>query len=288
MRLINAVGRKWLERHVYEALHEDLGARGDITCHATISPEQLGTAELIAKAEGVIAGCDWAVVCGELTDPAVEWNFHVSDGEHVQPGQKIAEVHGPLTGILISERTALNGLAHLSGIATMTRKAVELVQGTVAAVLDTRKTTPGFRLAEKYAVHAGGGQNHRKGLYDEILIKENHIVAAGGIAKAVLTCRDWLRNHAKGEQIPIEIEVTSLDELQEALSVKPERILLDNFTEELLKQAVEINQNRCQLEASGGITLENIHQVALTGVHRISLGALTHSVVSLDLSLLVR
>ncbi|MCB2210507.1 carboxylating nicotinate-nucleotide diphosphorylase [bacterium] len=286
MRLRDATGDEWLARHVREALDEDLGDRGDITSLATIPVDQTGEAQLVAKQDGIIAGIDWAVYTGRMTDPAAAWTFHVEDGTHVTPGQLLATVTGPVHGILISERTALNGLGRLSGVATMARDAMRLVAGTRAVVIDTRKTTPGWRIAEKYAVTCGGAGNHRIGLYDEILIKENHIEAAGGVAEAVRTSHVWVAEH--GGNTPIEVEVETLEQLDLALQEKPDRILLDNFPPEHLIQAVERTGDLCVLEASGGITLANLAEVAATGVHRISLGALTHSAKPLDISLRMR
>ncbi|MBD3165535.1 carboxylating nicotinate-nucleotide diphosphorylase [bacterium] len=288
MSLREAVGSRWLEIHVSEALREDLGRAGDITCEATVPETIIGQADLVAKQVGVLAGADWAILTGERTEPPVNWEFVVEDGTRLKPGQVVAHVRGPLWGILISERTAINGLARLSGIAGMTNAAVKAVRGTRARVLDTRKTTPGWRVAEKYAVRIGGGANHRVGLYDEILIKENHIEAAGGIGNAMERALEWRRKRALELNVPIEIEVKSLEELKEALVFSPERILLDNFSLEDLKLAVKTAGERCELEASGGITLQNIADVAASGVRRISLGALTHSAPPLDLSLLVK
>lgn len=287
MNLLQATGEQWIREKVLDALREDLSDRGDITSLSTVPADLMGRAELVAKGEGVLCGADWAVVCGQLTEPAVRWEFSFEDGQRVNPGDVLATVTGPMRGILISERTALNGLGHLSGIATAAARAMERVSGTEAVVIDTRKTTPGWRLAEKYAVRCGGGGNHRIGLYDEILIKENHIEAAGGVAQAVEAAKRW-RESGVGGDLPIEVEVRDLDELRIALEAGPDRILLDNFTPELMRQAVEIAAGRCALEASGGITLKSLRRVAETGVQRISLGALTHSIVPLDISLLVR
>ncbi len=288
MRLVDAVGKEWLIQHVNEALQEDLGDNGDITSLATIPPDKEGYAELIAKSNGVLAGIDWGIFTGKLCTPAVDWKFIFQDGSVVKKGDVLARVNGPIHGILISERTALNGLGRLSGIATMAAEATKRVAGTNAVVLDTRKTTPGWRKAEKYAVLQGGGSNHRIGLFDEILIKENHVEASGGLLNAIRDAQKWRIDADMDEYIPIEIEVTSIDELKEALEGKPDRILLDNFSIEMMEEAVVIAEFQCDLEASGGITLENIHEVAQTGVDRISLGALTHSVIPLDLSLLIR
>ncbi len=286
MSLRDATGYEWLERHVREALHEDLGERGDITSLSTIPASQQGIAVLVAKQHGVIAGIDWAVETGDQTDPPAIWEFSVEDGEVVEPGQTLATVTGPVHGILISERTALNGLGRLSGVATLSHQCMKAVAGTNAIVIDTRKTTPGWRMAEKYAVSMGGAGNHRIGLYDEVLIKENHIEAAGGVAKSVRMAKDWVCEH--GGKVPVEVEVETLDQLAEALSEQPDRILLDNFPPEHLRQAVEMAGEQCVLEASGGITLKSLTDVAATGVHRISLGALTHSAKPLDISLRMR
>ncbi|MBS1262158.1 MAG: putative nicotinate-nucleotide pyrophosphorylase [carboxylating] [Calditrichaeota bacterium] len=287
MSLAEAAGPEWLRRHVKEALAEDLGGRGDITSLATIGERVHGRAELIVKGDGVIAGIDWAIETGRRADPPVDWEFSVRDGDPVTAGQVVARVTGSVRGILLSERTALNGLGRLSGIATFARRAMERVRGTGAVVIDTRKTTPGWRLAEKWAVHCGGAENHRVGLYDEMLIKENHIEAAGGVAEAIRAAREWVRANAR-EAVPIEVEVETLDQLSEALTERPDRILLDNFPLDRMLEAVAINDGRCVLEASGGITLDTLADVAGTGVDRISLGALTHSAKPLDLSLRMR
>lgn len=288
MKLSEAAGAEWLDEQVKSALAEDLGNRGDITCQATVQEALHGRAELVAKQRGVVAGTEWARRCGELSEPQAQWSFHVEDGQRVQPGMVLAEVTGPLWGILISERTALNGFGHLSGIATAAAKASELVQGTNARVIDTRKTTPGWRRAEKYAVRVGGCDNHRLGLYDEFLIKENHIRAAGGVRNAIEKALHFRDQHADLAGSPIEVEVTSLEELDEALKCGPDRVLLDNFAHDELREAVRRAGDGVTLEASGGVTLGNLRQVAMTGVHRISMGMLTHSVTPLDVSLLLR
>jgi len=287
MGLIDATGIDWLHLHLKEALAEDLGDRGDITCQATINKSKKGFAELIAKEDGVLAGCDWAIECGKLTEPAVEWYFIKNDGDRVKKGEVIAQVNGSMVGILISERTALNGLGHLSGIATFAMKANLEVEGTRATVIDTRKTFPGWRIAQKYAVRMGGSANHRIGLYDEILIKENHIEASGGIKESIRDSQEYRKDNLK-DNPPIEVEVESITELHEALKENPERILLDNFSIDKLVEAVKITDGKCILEASGGITMVNLRKVAETGVERISMGAMTHSVTPLDLSLLVK
>ncbi|MFH0881535.1 MAG: carboxylating nicotinate-nucleotide diphosphorylase [bacterium] len=287
-RLISVVGKAWLEAQVDAALHEDLAKAGDITSAATVPETLQGFAELVAKGDGILCGLDWAITCGDRTDPPVTWEFLVSDGESVHPGQVLARIYGPMRGVLISERTALNGLGHLSGIATAAAKTMELVKGTDAQVIDTRKTFPGWRLAEKYAVRCGGAGNHRMGLYDEILIKENHIEAAGGVKNAVLAAKTWREQDASRSNIPIEVEVRDLDEFRAAVETEPDRILLDNFALDVMREAVNLAKGHVTLEASGGITMRTLAEVAATGVNRISLGALTHSVVPLDISLLVR
>lgn len=288
LSLISVMGKPWLEARVEEALREDLQTRGDITSAATVPETLQGFAELVSKGTGVLCGGDWAVICGDRTEPQVTWEFLVKDGETVHPGQVLARVFGPMRGILISERTALNGLGHLSGIATAAAQAMELVQGTKAQVIDTRKTFPGWRLAEKYAVRCGGASNHRVGLYDEILIKENHIEAAGGVKKAVIAAKKWREQDLSRADVPIEVEVRDLEEFRMALETEPDRILLDNFALDAMREAVNLAKGAVLLEASGGITLKTLSEVAATGVDRISLGALTHSVVPLDISLLVR
>jgi nicotinate-nucleotide pyrophosphorylase (carboxylating) len=286
--LMSAVGKAWLEAQVGAALHEDLAKAGDITSAATVPEALQGFAELVAKGDGILCGVDWAVICGDLTDPPVTWEFLVTDGESVHPDQVLARIYGPMRGILISERTTLNGLGHLSGIATAAAQAMELVAGTDAQVIDTRKTFPGWRLAEKYAVRCGGAGNHRIGLYDEILIKENHVEAAGGVKNAVLAAKKWREQEAVRSAVPIEVEVRNLEEFHAALETEPDRILLDNFALEAMREAVNLAKGSVTLEASGGITLRTLAEVAATGVNRISLGALTHSVVPLDITLLVR
>lgn len=289
MGLVQNLGSvEWVERYVTEALTEDLGERGDITSWSTVPENLFGRAELIAKADGIVAGADWAVVCGELTSPAAKWSFKIEDGTPVKKGDVIAVVEGPMRGILISERTALNGYGRLSGIATFAAKAMEMTKGTKAKVIDTRKTTPGWRMAEKYAVRMGGADNHRIGLFDEILIKENHIEAAGGVAEAVKAAKDWRSEQKERARTPIEIEVEDMESLATAIEFGPDRILLDNFTPEEIRKAVEFTNGRCILEASGGITMATLADYAATGVDRISLGAMTHSIIPLDISLLVR
>jgi nicotinate-nucleotide pyrophosphorylase (carboxylating) len=265
-------------------LDEDIGA-GDRTTEATVGAGQIAEGEFLAKSELVLAGLDLAMETFRLLDPNVEHKFIHRDGDRVSPGQAIAWIRGRARAVLGAERVALNLLQRLSGIATSTRAFVDAVAGTGATILDTRKTTPGLRALEKYAVRAGGGTNHRLGLNDAILIKENHVRLAGGVATAIRAARA-----NRGGVKWIEIEVESLAELDEALPERPDAILLDNFTPELAREAVGRArafdpERRIALEASGGITLANVRQFAQAGVDRISVGALTHSAPAADISL---
>lgn len=271
-----------LDRIVREALAEDIGA-GDITTLATVPAEAHAEAQIVAKARGVIAGLPVAQRVFHHLDPAVEFRAAVTEGATVRPGETIARVFGRAHPMLTGERVALNFLQHLSGIATRTARFVALVQGTRARITDTRKTVPGLRALAKYAVRVGGGHNHRLGLYDAVLIKENHIAAAGGIAAAV--------THARGfapHTMRVEVEVRDVREIDAALGAGADIILLDNMTVEQLRAAVEQIGARALTEASGGITEENVAAIAATGVDIISIGALTHSVPALDLSMLLR
>lgn len=260
------------------ALREDIGS-GDVTTEATIPSGARGRGEIIAKARGIVCGLPVAAAAFRAVDEEISLIPRVRDGEPVQPGDVVAEVEGPLRGILAAERTALNFLSRLSGIATLTARFVEAVAPYRAVILDTRKTTPGWRVLEKYAVRCGGGRNHRMGLYDMVLIKDNHVKACGSIAEAVRRVR------AAGVTVPIEVEVQSLAELKETLELGVDRVLLDNFSVEEIAEAVRITAGRVPLEASGGVTLENAAVIAATGVDYISVGALTHSAPALDLSL---
>ncbi len=260
------------------ALAEDLGP-GDVTTEAIVPEDALGEGVILAKAEGVLAGLPIAGEVFRRVDSKIHFTPEAQDGEPVAPGQLVARLSGPLRGILTAERVALNFLGRLSGIATLTSRYVEAVAPYRAVILDTRKTTPGWRLLEKYAVRCGGGRNHRLGLYDMVLIKDNHIAAAGSITAAVERAR------ASEVKLPIEVEVRTLGELEEALSLGVDRILLDNMDLATLREAVKLARGRAELEASGGISLKNVEEVAATGVDYISVGALTHSAPALDLSL---
>jgi len=260
------------------ALAEDLGD-GDVTTLATVPEGEEGKAKIIAKGYGILCGLPIAAEVFRKVEEGIRLKPMATDGEPVAPGAMVAEISGPLRGILTAERTALNFLGRLSGIATLTARFVDAVAPYRAVILDTRKTTPGWRALEKYAVRCGGGRNHRMGLYDMVLIKDNHIAVCGSLAEAVRRVR------ACGVRLPIEVEVTTLAELQEALSLGVDRILLDNMAPETMRAAVKKAGGRVPLEASGGITLDNVAEIAACGVDYISIGALTHSSPALDFSL---
>ena len=267
-----------IKRIIANALAEDIGP-GDVTSKAIIPPDSPLRGQFLVKAPGIIAGFE---VVGEVfaqVDRGITYLPLVEDGAAVAKGDVVARVEGDGPGILTAERVALNFLQRMSGIATATRAYVQAVAGTRAKILDTRKTAPGLRALDKLAVRLGGGSNHRFGLYDMVLIKDNHIAAAGSITAAVRRVRE----HVKG--LTIEVEVTSLEQLEEALALGVERIMLDNMSLEMMREAVRRTAGRAELEASGGITLESVDRVAATGVDLISVGALTHSVVGLDISL---
>jgi nicotinate-nucleotide pyrophosphorylase (carboxylating) len=272
-----------ISRLVELALIEDIGL-GDLTGEAIIPEDQLGEAELLCKAGGIVAGLPIAEMVFTFCDTSLTFEPHVADGSPVLAGQRLARVSGLLRGILKGERTALNFLQRMSGIATMTSKYVKAIEGTGARITDTRKTAPGLRALDKVAVSLGGGTNHRFGLDDMVLIKDNHIAAAGSITAAVTRCREFLERHQISAAI--EVETTTLAQVNEALGCEGiQRIMLDNFNIEKMREAVTIINRRCEVEASGGITLERIRPVAETGVDVISVGALTHSVSALDISL---
>ncbi|MGB6546373.1 MAG: carboxylating nicotinate-nucleotide diphosphorylase [Candidatus Acidiferrales bacterium] len=265
-------------------LDEDIG-HGDRTTEITVRAEQRAAGQLIAKSPLVLAGLDFAIETFRLLDSHLESKILFRDGDRVTSGQTIAWVRGRARALLGAERVALNLLQRLSGVATLTRAYVDAVAGTGPAILDTRKTTPGLRALEKYAVRAGGGTNHRLGLDDAILIKENHVRLAGGVAPAIRAAQA-----NRGSAKWIEVEVDTLAELDEALREQPGAILLDNFTPELTREAVararaRDPEHRIALESSGGITLPNVRQFAEAGVDRISIGALTHSAPAADISL---
>ena len=267
-----------IEALVERFLDEDIG-RGDRTTEAVVPEDLMGKARIESRESAVIAGLDVARVCfSSLAD--VSWTPEVEDGDRVGPGDVVTRIEGPLRAILTGERTALNLLQRMSGIATMASRYAEAVSGTPAQVVDTRKTTPGLRLLEKYAVRVGGGSNHRAGLDDGILIKDNHIAAAGSVTEAVTRALSEAPHGLK-----VEVEVSDLDQLDEALAAGAEAILLDNMSPDMVRDAVTRAGGKALLEASGGITLDTVSEYAKTGVDLISVGALTHSVRAIDLSL---
>jgi nicotinate-nucleotide pyrophosphorylase (carboxylating) len=272
-----AVATDTVERVVHAALAEDIGA-GDVTTEATVPEDAVGTAALLVNEPGVACGLVVVETAFRALDPEIRFEAFVADGDIVETPAVVARVAGSKRAILVGERVALNFLGRLSGIATLTRRHVDAVEGTDVAVLDTRKTTPGLRALEKHAVAVGGGRNHRFGLDDAVLVKDNHLRAAGSIAAAVELLRD-------ATDLPIEVECDTLDQVSEALEAGVDAILLDNMTLDELRDAVARTKGRARLEASGGVTLDTIRAIAETGVDEISVGALTHSARSLDVSL---
>ena len=273
-------------RLVELALQEDVGG-GDLTSQAVIPEALEGRGVFVVRAPGVLAGLPAAALVFATLDPRVRFESLLSDGQVVQPGSRLATVAGPMRSILSGERTALNFLQHLSGIATQTRRYVDAVAGLKCQVLDTRKTLPGWRLLEKYAVRCGGGHNLRMGLFDGVLIKDNHLAALGLGKKEIRTAIDAARR-LHGPAVPIEVEVDNLAELDEALRCGPDIVLLDNMPPELMREAVRRRDAvapRVRLEASGGVTLATVRAIAETGVDRVSVGALTHSAPALDIAL---
>jgi nicotinate-nucleotide pyrophosphorylase (carboxylating) len=265
------------------ALAEDIG-RGDLTTELTVLPDVRAEARIVAKEKGVLAGIALVdAVYGTLAGSTVSVQAHVADGEAFKRGTVIASLSGPAAALLTGERVALNFLQHLSGIATLTKQYVQAVRGTRARVVDTRKTLPGFRVLAKYAVRMGGGHNHRGGLDDGILIKDNHIIAAGGIAHAVRRARD-----AAPHPLKLEVECATQAEVDDALAAGADIILLDNMTVNQMAKAVRRIDGRALVEASGGVSLQTVRAIAETGVDIISVGALTHSAPAVDLSLDVR
>jgi nicotinate-nucleotide pyrophosphorylase (carboxylating) len=272
-----AVATDTVERVVLAALAEDIGA-GDVTTEATVAADAVGTAELLVKERGVVCGLGVAETAFRALDPEIRFEAFASDGDEVDAGAVVARVSGSDRAILTAERVALNFLGRLSGIATLTRRYVDAIDGTGARVLDTRKTTPGLRPLEKHAVAAGGGSNHRFGLDDAVLIKDNHLRAAGSIAAAVELVR-------AATDLSIEVECETIAQVEEALDAGVDAILLDNMSLDELRAAAALVDGRARLEASGGVTLDTIRAIAETDVDEISVGALTHSARSLDVSL---
>ncbi len=275
-----AVATETLQRVVREALAEDV-RDGDVTTDALFDESATGTAELLIKEPGVVCGLAAAEAVFRALDDEISFEPLVRDGDVVEPGPA-ARVDGSLRALLTGERTALNLLGRLSGVATLTRRYVDAVDGTGARILDTRKTTPGLRELEKYAVACGGGTNHRLGLYDAILVKDNHIRFAGGVTAAVRQLRQ------AGTALPLQVEAETLSDVREALAAGVDSILLDNMPPDTLREAVALAGGRVPLEASGGVTLDTVRTVAETGVDFISIGALTHAARSLDVSMEVQ
>jgi nicotinate-nucleotide pyrophosphorylase (carboxylating) len=279
----NSLDKHIIHQFIVNALAEDVGD-GDHTSLSTIPAGTQGKAKLIIKDNGILAGIDLALEIFNEIDPQLKVNVYIKDGTEVKFGDIAFDVTGDVQSILKAERLVLNSMQRMSGIATTTNEVVDLLTGTNTRVLDTRKTTPGMRYLEKWAVKIGGGVNHRFGLYDMILIKDNHVDYAGGIANAITNAKQYLIDTNK--KLQIEIEVRNLEELEEVLQAGGvDRILLDNFKFDVLKQAVAIIEGRYITEASGGITVDNVRDYADCGVDYVSMGSLTHSVKSLDMSL---
>ncbi|MBB3142150.1 carboxylating nicotinate-nucleotide diphosphorylase [Halomonas organivorans] len=266
-----------IRRDVTSALEEDIGS-GDITA-LLVAEDQRGEARITAKEDAILCGIAWVEEVCRQVDPSLRIEWRVADGDRVEPGQTLCQLTGNARSLLSAERTALNFLQLFSGTATRSRRYADLVSGTGVSLLDTRKTLPGLRLAQKYAVACGGCHSHRMGLYDAYLIKENHIAACGGIAPVVESARRL------GHDRPVEVEVETLDELGQALEALPDMIMLDNFSLDDLREAVSLTAGRVRLEASGGVTDATLRDIAATGVDCISLGALTKDVASIDLSM---
>ncbi|MEM1379070.1 MAG: carboxylating nicotinate-nucleotide diphosphorylase [Pseudomonadota bacterium] len=262
------------------ALAEDIGQGGDLTSLSTIDPHKDGIATLNARENGIVAGISAARLTFSLVDPACNVTCHVQDGDPIEPGTTLLTATGPAQGLLTAERTALNILSHLSGVATLTSAYVGKVHGTKARIAGTRKTLPGLRVLQKHAIRAGGGMTHRMSLSDAVMIKDNHIVAAGSIEAAITNARAFA-----GHTVKIEVEVDTLAQLDEALRAKPDIVLLDNMSTDDLSEAVRRASGQTILEASGGVTLDSVQAIAATGVDIISVGALTHSARSIDIGM---
>ncbi len=271
-----------LKNIIENALNEDIGNE-DITTSAIITKNTTGLGEFLVKQDGIVAGLDVLEILYNIFDPELNFKKNKNDGVKVTKGQVIANVEGNIASILTAERTALNFLQRMSGIATLANEFTERIKHTKAKILDTRKTAPGLRFIDKLAVKIAGCENHRIGLYDMFLIKDNHIIAAGSITKAVNACKKFRK--ANKENFRIEVETTNLEQVMEALKCKVDLIMLDNFNLADMKKAVELIDGKCKTEASGGIDLNTVKQIAETGIDFISVGALTHSVKALDISL---
>ncbi len=277
---LSPLPRTMLEPMIRRALDEDLGLAGDVTSAAVIPSDHRSEVVACARQPGCIAGLDCAELACALVDPAITMTRHVNDGDSVSSGTPIATFRGPSRSLLIAERTALNFMGHLSGIASATADLVRRVEGTHASIACTRKTTPGMRALEKYAVRAGGGMNHRYSLGDAVLIKDNHIAIAGGVVPALTSAKQTV-----GHMVKIEIEVDTLAQLEQVLEIGADAVLLDNMTPATLREAVGMIGGRAIAEASGGITPDSVRTVAETGVDLISMGWITHSAPCLDIGL---
>lgn len=265
---------------VRNALDEDLGLSGDVTTNATVGANVLSDALLVARKPGIVSGLALAEAAFRELDPGCTFEVDIEDGASIVANDTIARISGKARAILTAERVALNFMGRMCGIATLTRRYVDAVAGSKAKIVDTRKTTPGLRVFEKYAVQCGGGHNHRFGLFDAILIKDNHIVAAGGVAEAVKAARRYA-----GHMTKIEVEVDTLEQLDVVMRENVDCVLLDNMEPSDLRRAVKLVAGRCLTEASGGVNLDTVREIAATGVDLISVGALTHSAPVLDLGL---
>ncbi len=274
--------KKEVIKIIKNALKEDIGG-GDITTNLIVRKNKNGIADIIVKEDGIVAGLRIAREVFKYLDNDILFKNFIREGEQVSRGQEIAQVKGKLRALLTGERTALNFLQRMSGIATMTSKFVKQLEGTKTKILDTRKTVPCLRILDKYSVRIGGGTNHRFGLYDMVLIKDNHIKAAGSITNAVKLIKKKLK-----KKIKIEVETTNLNEVEEALFNKVDIIMLDNMSIDLLKEAVKLINGKVKTEASGNISLENVREIASTGIDFISVGAITHSVKALDFSMIIK
>ncbi len=276
------MNKEIIESIIKNTLTEDING-GDITTNAIVSKDAKGRGEFLVKQDGIIAGFDVLQILFDIFDSSLKFIKNTSDGEQVFKNQVAAVIEGSTVSILTVERTALNFLQRMSGIATYTNKFVEMIKHTNAKILDTRKTAPGIRYLDKLAVKIGGGQNHRFGLYDMFLIKDNHIAAAGSITRAINACKNFQKKN--NTEFKIEVETTNLSEVTEALNCGVDFIMLDNFNLKEMKKAVDLIAGKCKTEASGGIDMDTVQQIAETGVDLISIGALTHSVKALDISL---
>ena len=267
------------------SLDEDLGNSGDVTSNATVDPQKVGAAEIIAKQDGIFAGSFVVRRVYNKVDPSIQLDMKSNEGDNIFNKQNVISIFGSLKSILIGERTALNFLSRISGVATLTKQFADCMKNSSTKILDTRKTIPGWRYLDKYSVVIGGGYNHRIGLFDMILIKENHIAASKGITNSVNKCRTYLKE--KQLNLRIEVETRNLQEVKEAINCNVDRIMLDNMTIETIKDAVALVNRKVELEISGGITYNNLKNYLSTGVDYISVGQLTHSASAFDYSLLI-